>query len=188
MHSGGLLTVPSPPSALLQGSPSCTPGAWPLSETDPGGPGGLPVSPRGRAGAAGRQTQRLEAEPKLLQEPAASRRHGDPAGAPEAERPPEGGARHPRHAPSTPTPSPSPVRKGGAKGDTALPPASGAALETSGALLLPTPHGLKLRTLRGKRTAEFRPLTLGTAAASSLPPAGSGEVGAASCPLFLGRN
>lgn len=151
-------------------------------------PGGLPVSPRGRAGAAGRQTQRLEAAPKLLQEPAASRRHGDPAGAPEAERWPEGGAHRPRHAHSTPTPSPAPVRRGGARGDTAFPPAPGAVLETSGALLLPTPHGLKLRTPRGKRATEFRPLALGTAAASSLPPAGSREVCAASCPVSLGRN
>lgn len=39
-----------------------------------------PAAPGGRADAAQRQAQRLEAEPVLQQEPAASSRHGDPAG------------------------------------------------------------------------------------------------------------
>lgn len=39
-----------------------------------------PAAPGGRADAAKRQAQRLEAEPVLQQEPTASSRHGDPAG------------------------------------------------------------------------------------------------------------
>lgn len=141
------------------------PTAAPRQSPELGRPGG----PRGRADAAGRHTQRLEPEPVLLQEPAASRRHGHPAGAPEAERWPGGGAHRPRHALSAPARSPARVRRGGAKGDTAFPPAPEAVLETSGALLLPTPHGLMPRTPRSKWTAEFWLLALGTAPASSLP-------------------
>lgn len=139
--------------------------AAPGRSPEPGGPGSLPVGPRGRADASRRQTQRLEAAPVQLQQPAASRRHGDPA----ARRRRSGGRGEERaarrHAHSTPPR----VRRGGAKGNTTSPSAPEAVLETSRAVLLRTSHGLMLRTPPGKRASEFWPLTLGTATASPLP-------------------
>lgn len=60
-----------------------------------------PAAPGGRADAAQRQAQRLEAEPVLQQEPAASSRHGDPAGRRRRAKAGEKGER-PRPRPPTP--------------------------------------------------------------------------------------